>query len=100
MIKMDEYKLKVKYSDKGSEAIRQKTVNIDLNEYQNSYQNEVSQLVQKECTRSEINKQTRSTKEQFIFENISKNLNDNQEMVSLIDPLVDEIDEFVTERNK
>jgi hypothetical protein len=97
---MDEYKLKVKYSDKGSEAIRQKIVNIDLNEYQNSYQNEATQLEQQDCTRSEINKQTRSTKEQFIFNNISRNLSDNQELVSQIDPLVDEIDEFVTESDK
>lgn len=97
---MNEYKLKVKYSDKGSEAINQKTINIDLKEYQNSYQNEVSRLEQQDCTRSEINKQTRSTKEQFIFDNISRDLSDNQELVSLIDPLVDEIDEFVTEKGK
>ncbi len=97
---MEDYKLNIKYSDKGSDAIRQKAVNIDLKEYQNSYQNKASKLEQQDCTRSEINKGTRSTKEQFIFDQIIRNLDNNQELVSLIDPLVDEIDEFVTEKNK
>jgi hypothetical protein len=99
MVKMEKYELTVEYSTKGSDTVNKKIINIDLQEYQNSYKNEMSNLEQ-QYTRSEINKQVRSTKEQFIFDCISKNLSDNQEMVSLINPLVDEIDEFVTESNK
>lgn len=96
---MDEYKITVEYSNKGSNEVNEKTVNIDLQEYQNSYKDEVSHL-KDQCTKSEINKQIRSTKEQFVFDCLSKNLSDNQELVSLIDPLVDEIDEFVSEMNE
>lgn len=95
---MDQYELTFKYSKKGTDIIGRKTINIDLREYQNSYQGKVSQMQQ--STRSEINKSTRSTKEQFIFECIARNLSDNEELVSLIDPLVDEIDEFVTTRKE
>jgi hypothetical protein len=96
---MDQYELTFKYSKKGSDIVGRKTINIDLREYQNSYQGTVSHL-ENQCTKSEINKHTRSTKEQFIFECIAKNLSDNEELVSQIDPLVDEIDEFVTTRKE
>jgi hypothetical protein len=96
MVRMDEYKLTVEYSAKGDHEVNEKTINIDLNEYQTSYQDEVSHLKQ-QYSKSEINKHIRPTKEQFIFDCISKNLSDNQELVSLIDPLVDKIDEYITE---
>jgi hypothetical protein len=96
MVRMDEYKLTVEYSAKGHHEVNEKTINIDLHEYQNSYQDEVSHLKQ-QYSKSEINKHIRPTKEQFIFDCISKNLSDNQELVSLIDPLVDKIDEYITE---
>ena len=95
---MDEYELTVEYSTKGSNEINEKTINIDLQEYQDSYQDDISHL-QQQYTKSEINKHIRPSKEQFIIDCISKDLNHNQELVSLINPLVDKIDEYVTAIN-
>jgi hypothetical protein len=99
MIEMDKYELTVEYSTKGTDKVNEKSIDIDLQEYENSYKSEVYYL-QEQYTKSEVNRHIRPTKEQFIFESISKNLGDNEELVSFIDPLVDEVDEYIIGSNK
>ena len=91
---MDKYQLTVEYSKKGSNKVNEKSIDIDLQEYENSYKSEAFYL-QEQYTKSEVNRHIRPTKEQFIFESISKNLDDNEDLVSLIDPLVDEVDKYI-----
>lgn len=94
---MNNYKLTFEYHTNGShEIIMEKTINIDLEEFENSYKHDVSKMEQK-YSKSEINKHIRPAKEQFIYDCISKNLGSNQELDSLIDPLVDKIDKYIIE---
>jgi hypothetical protein len=93
---MKDYELTIEYSAKGSDKVDEKTINIDLQKYENSYQDRVVQMEQQH-SRSEINKKIRPSKEQFVFDCISKNLSNNEELVSLIDPLVDKIDKYIIE---
>lgn len=96
---MEDYELSIEYKTKGTSEVNEKSISINLFDYQESYEEEMS-ILQQQYKKNEVNKLVRPLKEQFIFERISDNLKDNEELDSLIDPLVDEVDEFVLEINE
>lgn len=96
MMKLNEYELTFEVSKKDSDEVYEKVAHIDLKEYQHSYEGRASRLGEL-YSRSELNPKIRPLKEQFIFENITKSMDENEELSSFIDPLVDEIDKYLIE---